>query len=135
MLKFTFIKNDAKNIILLTFFVFFFCFQVCSASAAPRDAAIVYVTVNIRVVNDNNYFLFKNALALNNIPIFFEILFSMYFICVFQVRFLSSKTPRNFIDSVRAISRLFMFRFGKISGTSSFLLGLSKNEYLFFFSH
>ena len=64
MFKFIFIKNDAKNMLSLTIFFFF---QVCYASAPPRDAAIVYVTVN--------------DLALNNIPIFFEILFSMHFIC------------------------------------------------------
>ena len=46
MLKFTFIKNDAKSMLLLTIYFF----QVCSAGAAPRDTAIVYVTVNIRVV-------------------------------------------------------------------------------------
>ena len=46
MLKFTFIKNDAKSMLLLTIYFF----QVCSAGAPPRDAAIVYVTVNIRVV-------------------------------------------------------------------------------------
>ena len=46
MLKFTFTKNDAKSMLLLTIY----SFQVCSASAPPRDAAIVYVTVNIRVV-------------------------------------------------------------------------------------
>ena len=46
MLKFTFIKNDAKSMLLLTIYFF----QVCSAGAALRDTAIVYVTVNIRVV-------------------------------------------------------------------------------------
>ena len=46
MLQFTFIKNDSKSILLLT--VYFF--QVCSAGAPPRDTAIVYATVNIRVV-------------------------------------------------------------------------------------
>ena len=46
MLKFTFVKNDAKNMPLLTIHFF----QVCSASAPPRDAAIVYITVNVRVV-------------------------------------------------------------------------------------
>ena len=103
----------------------FIFFQVCYASAPPRDAAIVYVTVN--------------DLALNNVPVFFEILFSMHFICVFQLafksRFLSNKTPRNFIDSVQANPRLFIFNFGKTSRISSFLLGLWKNEYLFFFSY
>ena len=44
MFKFIFIQNDAKNMLLLTIF------QVCSASAPPRDAAIVYVTVNTKVV-------------------------------------------------------------------------------------
>ena len=43
MLKFIVIKNDAKSILLLTINFF----QVCSAGAAPRDAAIAYVTVNI----------------------------------------------------------------------------------------
>ena len=107
----------------------------CSAGASPRDTAIVYVAVNIRVVKTNNDFLFKNGLGLDSIPIFFGILFSMYFICVFQLRFSSNNTPRNFFDSVRAISLLFIFNFGKASGISSFLLGLWKNEYLFFFSH
>ena len=46
MFKFTFIKNDAKSILLLTIYFF----QVCSGGAAPRDTAIVYVTENIRVV-------------------------------------------------------------------------------------
>ena len=46
----------------------------------------------------------------------------------------SDKTPRNFIDLVRAISRLFIFSFGKTTGISSFLLGLWKNEYLDFFT-
>ena len=44
--------------------------------------------------------------------------------CGFQLRFLSKKTPRNFIDSVRGISPLFIFSFGKSSGMSSFHLGL-----------
>ena len=34
--KFTFIKNDAKKIILLTIYIF----QVCSASAPPRDETL-----------------------------------------------------------------------------------------------
>ena len=46
MLKFNFIKNDVKSMLLMTIYFF----QVCSAGAAPRDTAIVYVTVNIRVV-------------------------------------------------------------------------------------
>ena len=46
MLKFTFIKNDAKSMLLLTIYFF----QVCSAGAAPRDTAIVYVTVYTQVV-------------------------------------------------------------------------------------
>ena len=65
-------------------------------------------------------------------PIFFEILFSMYFICVFRFRFSSSNTPRNLIDSVRAILLSFIFSFDKTSGILSFLLGLWKNEYLVF---
>ena len=44
MLKFTFTKNDGKNMLLLTIYFF----QVCSAGASPGDAAVVYVTVNIR---------------------------------------------------------------------------------------
>ena len=43
MLKFIFIKNDAKSMLLLTINFF----QVCSAGAAPSDAPIVYVTVNM----------------------------------------------------------------------------------------
>ena len=46
MLKFTFIKNDAESMLLLTIYFF----KVCSAAAPPRHPAIVYVTVNIRVV-------------------------------------------------------------------------------------
>ena len=46
MVKFNFINNDAKSMFLMTIYFF----QVCSAGAAPRDTAIVYVTVNIRVV-------------------------------------------------------------------------------------
>ena len=46
ILKFTFIKDDTKSMLLLTIYFF----QVCSAGAALRDTAIVYVTVNIRVV-------------------------------------------------------------------------------------
>ena len=46
MLKFTFVKNDAKNMALLTNCVS----QVCSTSAPLRDVAIVYATVNIQVV-------------------------------------------------------------------------------------
>ena len=46
MPKRTFVKNDAKNMLLLTIY----SFQVCSASAPPREAAIVYVPVNIQVV-------------------------------------------------------------------------------------
>ena len=38
MFEFTFAKNNSKH----------FVFQFCSASAPPRDAAIVYM--NIRVV-------------------------------------------------------------------------------------
>ena len=44
MFKFTFIKNDAKNVLLLTIYFF----KVYSLSAPLRDAAIVYVNVNIR---------------------------------------------------------------------------------------
>ena len=57
----------------------------------------------------------------------------MYFIYVFQFRFSSNNGSRNLIDSVRAISPSFIFNFGKTSGISSFLLGLWKNEYSFFF--
>ena len=46
MFKFSFIKNNAKNMLLLTIYFL----QVCSASVPPRAAAIVYVTANIRVV-------------------------------------------------------------------------------------
>ena len=46
MLKFTFIKNDAKSMLLLTIYLF----QVCSADVPLRDTAITYLTVNIRVV-------------------------------------------------------------------------------------
>ena len=46
MLKFTFTKNDANNMLLLTTYFF----QVFFASILPRDPAIVHVTVNIRVV-------------------------------------------------------------------------------------
>ena len=38
--------TDAKNMLLLTIYFF----QVCSSGALPRDAAIVYVTVNVWVV-------------------------------------------------------------------------------------
>ena len=58
MFKITFTKNDAKNMLLFTIYFF----QVCSPSAPTRDAVIVYVTVNIRVVK-----LIKNGFALNNI--------------------------------------------------------------------
>ena len=40
MLKFTFIKNYAKNMLFLTIYNFQFCLLI----APPRDAAIVYVT-------------------------------------------------------------------------------------------
>ena len=46
MLKFAFIKNDDKSMLLLNIYFF----QVCSASAPLRDVAILYVTVNVRVV-------------------------------------------------------------------------------------
>ena len=87
----------------------------------------------------NNSLVCSNLLLLKSkyIPIFFEIfeiLFLMYFICVFQLGFSSNKTPRNFIDSVQAISRLFIFSFGKISGISSLLPALWKNDYLVFFT-
>ena len=55
MLKFTFIKNDAKNMLLLTIYFL----QVCSASVRPRDAATVYVTANIRVVKSQEWPCFK----------------------------------------------------------------------------
>ena len=38
--------NDAKHVLLLTIYVS----QICPASAAPRDAAIVNRTVNTRLV-------------------------------------------------------------------------------------
>ena len=53
---------------------------------------------------------------------------------VFQLRFSSNNTPRNYIDSVQAISPLFIFNLGKTSEILPFLLGLRKNEYLFFFT-
>ena len=50
------------------------------------------------------------VLYINIIPIFFEILFSMYFICVSQLMFSSNNTPRNCTDSsVQPISLLFIF--------------------------
>ena len=52
-------------------------------------------------------------------------------LCVFQLRFSSNNTPRNYTDSVQAISLLFIFNFGKTSEILSFLLGLWKNEYFF----
>ena len=36
--------------LLLSKMINYLFFQVCSASAPPRDTAIIYVTVNIRVV-------------------------------------------------------------------------------------
>ena len=54
---------------------------------------------------------------------------------VFQLRFSSNNTPRNYIDSVQAISLLFIFNFVKTSEILSFLLGLWKNEHLLFFFH
>ena len=71
--------------------------------------------------------MFENYFAFNNKPIFFEILFSMYFICSFQ------KDTNKFYWYSPGNSRLFIFSFGKTSGISSFLLGLWENEYLFFF--
>ena len=56
-----------------------------------------------------------------------------YFRCILYV--VSKKAPRNFIDTFRAISQLFIFSFGKTSWISSFLLGLWENEYLFFFTN
>ena len=46
MFKFTFIRNYAKNVLLLTIYIF----QVCFANTHPRDAAIVYVTVNRKTI-------------------------------------------------------------------------------------
>ena len=57
-----------------------------------------------------------------------------YFCNFFFDVFYTKKTPRNFIDSVRVISLLFIFSFGRASGKSTFLLGLWKNEH-FVFSH
>ena len=88
-----------------------------------------YTSIKVMIMTS----LLKNSLALNNIPVFFEILFSMYFMYVFQLRFSSNKTPINFIDSVRAISGLFIMSFAKTSGISSFLVDLWKNECLGFF--
>ena len=50
---------------------------------------------------------------------------------IFDV-FYTKKTPRNFIDSVRVISLLFIFSFGRVSGKSTFLLGLEKRAFCFF---
>ena len=41
MLKFTFIKNDAKNILLLTVYFFKFCSAGDAVIVSPRDAVIV----------------------------------------------------------------------------------------------
>ena len=46
MQKFAFVKNDTKNMLLLTAYFF----QVCSRSAPPRDAAVAYVIANIGAV-------------------------------------------------------------------------------------
>ena len=46
MFKFTFIRNYAKNVLLLTIYIF----QVCSASTHTRDAAMVYITVKRRII-------------------------------------------------------------------------------------
>ena len=58
----------------------------------------------------------------------------MYFIRVFQLRFSSNNTPKTFTDSVRVFSLSFIFNFSKTNGISPFLLGLWKNDYLFFFT-
>ena len=39
-------------------------------------------------------------------------LFSIYLICGFQVKFSSNGTPRNLIDSARLISQLIIFNLG-----------------------
>ena len=115
MFEFTFIKNDAKNALLLTIYFY----QICSTSAPPKDAVVKCNCEYMSSKSDNNDFLFKNSLALNNKPVFFEILFSMYFICGFQIRF-----------RLRRHQEIFSIH---LFGISSFLLGLWKNEYLLFF--
>ena len=129
MFKFTFIEIDAKSKLLLTIYFFSSLFCRCSPKKCCHSLCNCEYT---RSNYDNNDFLIKNGLALNNILIRFKILFSMYFICVFQISF--NNTPRNVIDSVQTISLLIIFNFGKTSGISSFLLALWKNEYLFFFA-
>ena len=74
-------------------------------------------------------FLVRYGLDLNNEPIFLAILFSVYLIWSFHVRFSSRKTPKNFIDSDRLISLL---SFRRTKGILSFLLGLWKHEYFVF---
>ena len=111
----------------------FIFFQVRSAGIPSRDSDIVYITVNARVVTCNNDFLFNNGIAVMNRPMFFAISFSLYFICSFQFRFSSRKIPRNFIGSVRAISRLFIFSFGKASGISSFFARFVDKKSVWFF--
>ena len=52
-------------------------------------------------------------------PIFFESLFSRMWMWSFQVRFSSTIIPKNFIDVVLLISKLFIFRIESFRGKLS----------------
>ena len=130
MFKFTFIKNDTKNIILLTIYFFRTLFCKCSPKRSCHSLCnCEYTSSNVIITTFYLRMVLLEMIDRHFLKPNFQCIF-----CVFQLRLLAHKTQINFIDSVRAISRLFMFNFGKTSGIPSFLLGLWKNEYLFFFS-
>ena len=57
-------------------------------------------------------FLSRYGFALYSTAIFFESLFSKMWMWSFQVKFSSTIIPKNFIDVVFLISKLFIFRIG-----------------------
>ena len=73
------------------------------------------------------------SLALNNGPLCLSFCFRCI-LCSFQLRFSFKKAPRNFIDSVRSISWLFVFSFGKVSGILVFARFVEKQVFHFCFA-
>ena len=117
MCKFVFGKYNSNRVFLFTLKVF----QKCSISAALR-----HISRSIaRLFYLNKVFLYIIYLC-------FWHFFSVNFMCPFYVKYWSNKTPRNLIDSFLYISLLFIIRFDRWTGMSSFLLAYWRMNILIF---
>ena len=82
--------------------------------------------------NNKRDCLFRNYSALNDKPMYFTILFLIYLICDFQVKFSSNRTPKILIGYVRFIYKLCTFSLECSRTISSLLLFLWKTNIFYF---